>query len=187
MGLLQVIQPEINLIHQPLSYYVHGQHGWLLPLALATFGSSAVVLGWRSATAPVYLQAARWLTLFGGGMLVAALAPSDPWFPWEGPVSISGSIHAFVAVVAPPLLLGAMWSLRRMASASRVTQTSLNLLALSYLVGLVTSAASLVVGFFTDRAPPLIGLTERILALAAVGWLALAAGSASARPTMNGQ
>ncbi len=175
MGMLQVIQPEIDLIHQPLSYYVHGRYGWLLPVALATFGSSAIVLGWTAARETVCPRAARWLIAFGSGMLIAAIAPSDRWFPWEGPVSVSGSIHAIIAVIAPPLLLGAMWSLRQLTTVNRLTQISLNLLALAYGVGLMTSAISLVVGFITDGAPPLIGLTERILAVAAVIWLALAA------------
>lgn len=183
MGLLHLFQSEINPVQQPLSFYVHGRHGWLLPLALATFGSSAAALSLSLARTSLSHWAARWLISFGLGMLVAALVPADRWFPWEGPASISGWIHAAVAVLAPPLLLGAMGFLRRLAGVTLSSQLGLNVLALAYLVGLISSAVSLLVGFVGDRAPPLIGLTERVLALAAVGWLALATDTVRRRST----
>lgn len=174
-ALLHGIEPAIDVVQQPLSFYVHGTKGWLLPLALAAFGSAAVALGFRFHSAPADSRAARWLIPFGLGMIVAALVPSDRWFPWEGPVSVGGAIHALVAVVAPPLLLGAMWLLRRRSNASQLAQAGLNVLAIFYLAGLVASALSLGIGFLSDRAPPWIGLAERLLALAAVAWLAVAA------------
>jgi hypothetical protein len=46
---------------------------------------------------------------------------------------------------------------------------------IGYAVALVGSALSLAVGFALDVSPPRIGLAERLLALAALAWVALVA------------
>lgn len=176
MVVLHRLQPELSVLHQPLSFYVHGNNGWLFPLALGSFAGSAIAMGVGMRQSAGSAAASRWLIGFAAGMLVDAIVPSDPWFPWEGDYSIGGLIHAASAVLAPPLLIGAMSALRRSrGSKPYFPWRSLNVLALAYVLGLAASGVSLMVGFINGRSPPLIGLGERFLALAAVAWLALVA------------
>ncbi len=176
MGALHLLRPDLSVIHQPLSFYVHGPHGWLLPVALMAFGGAGIVLGLSVRVEFRVSLASNWLIYFGAGMLLAAIAPADPWFLWEGPVSLLGAVHATVAVVAPPLLIGAMAELRRRRSGlTRPRKILLDAFAFAYLVGLGGSGVSLLAGFLQDTSPPFIGLAERVLALAAVAWLPLVA------------
>src|SRR5688572_14418361 len=101
-------------------------------------------------------------------MILTAVVPSDQAFPWEIQPSLHGLIHAATAMIAPLSLLHPM----RIAARTDATLAGL---AVLYALALVLSATSLVIGFWRDDAPPLIGLAERLLALAAVAWIARAA------------
>jgi hypothetical protein len=187
MSALHVYQPGLSVIHQPLSFYVHGRHGWLLPVSLGAFAVAAAALGASVRCQRSSTKLRWWLVGFGAGMLIDAAVPSDRWFPWEGVYSPGGALHAFCAVVAPPLLFGAMLSwAKEMSATGRGGGRGLNALAVTYLFALGASGLSLSVGFARDVAPPFIGLAERVLALAAVGWLALVA-SASRLPPASGR
>lgn len=177
MAALHAVQSGRNVPQEPVSFYVHGAYGWLLPVALAAFAGAALALGQAVLTGPTGDgRAGPWLAWFGAGMLIDAIVPSDLWFPWEAPPTFSGAVHEFAAVVAPPLLLGAMYRLGSGRSAAALApRGTLNLCAAGYVVGLLGSAASLVIGFVLDRAPPFVGVLERLLAISAVGWLAVVA------------
>lgn len=168
MAGLHLVQPQLDPWREPVSFYLHGRGGGLLPLALASFGAAALVLSRRA----VWCQApgGRWaLAGFGAGMVVTAVIGSDEWFPWEEAPSMGGLTHATVAVVAPLLLLVPMARSAELAAGR--WNRAVGWLA-AYLVGLIASGGSLVVGLVQDRAPPWIGWGERVLALAAVGWMA---------------
>jgi hypothetical protein len=182
MTALHLLQPELSPVHQPVSFYVHGDKGWLLPFALASFAGSAIAVGAGLRECPRSVAGCGWLIGFGAGMLVDAVVPSDRWFPWEGDYSVGGAIHACSAVLAPPLLLGAMIAIGRSRDTSkRFPLRALNVLSLGYLIGLIASGVSLGIGFGNGRSPPCIGLAERFLALAAVAWIALVASTLSKR------
>jgi hypothetical protein len=167
MAALHVVQPALDPYAEPVSFYVHGAQGWLLPIALGAFGAAALALA-RAIRAVASSTSCRLLALFGAGMLVTAVIPSDAWFPWEARPSWHGLIHAAAAMLAPALLLFPMVATMRLHPAGAI-------LAVVYGASLLVSATSLAVGFLRDEAPPAIGLAERILALAAVAWLILAA------------
>ena len=168
MVALHVLQPELDVIAQPVSFYVWKQHGWLLPVSLGAFGVAllalAVALAGGSAAWP-----RRILALVGFALLLTALVPSDRWFPWEGPPSASGLVHAAAAMLGPVLLLWLMVTLPP-PRYSRLREV-LPWIVRLYGAALVGSAGSLALGFLRDGPPPGIGLMERVLALAAVGWV----------------
>ncbi len=167
---LHVVQGSLNPLAQPVSYYVHGEHGWLLNLALNCFGAAAVAIAFDGVGNGKERGPAWSLMIFGVGMIVAGIIPSDRWFPWEETPSVSGLIHAAVSVLSPPLLLIPMVNeLRRNGDRRRQT-TLIHIVA--YSTGLLTSAAALAIGFVADRPPPFIGVWERVLALSAVSWIA---------------
>ena len=168
---LHVVQPAMSPLEEPISFYIHGARGWLLSAALALFGGSAILVaiplvGTRSESL------VPWMVGFGGGMLIDAAVRSDPWFPWESSASLSGLVHAAAAIAAPPLLLVPMVTYHRRLSQLGLRRFSALLVA-TYFTALCGSGASLGWGFVRDIAPPLIGVAERLLAMAAVLWIAL--------------
>jgi hypothetical protein len=176
MAALHVVEPVLDPLQEPVSFYIWGRHGWLLPLALAAFGVALFGLA-RVPAGSRSVWPRRMTRLIGGAMLVAAVVPSDRWFPWEHAPTVSGVVHAVAAMVAPALLLGPMrtWSLCRLA---RLRPWIIAI----YLAALIASAASLALGFWQDRSPPWIGLYERLLAGAAVAWVAASAWPTRAHP-----
>ena len=104
-------------------------------------------------------------------MIVAALVPSDTSFPWETNPSWSGLVHSAVATISPVLLLDTMIARARLRKIQWCRPEYW--LLLIYAVGLLGSAFSLGIGFATDRSPPWIGASERVLALVALTWVAL--------------
>ncbi len=172
MAALHVLQPERNPVAQPVSFYVWGAHGWLLSVSLGAFGVALVALArlqagvWPSA-------AARSLVVSGTGLLLAALVPSDRWFPWEGPSTVFGLLHAAAAMLSPALLLWPMLAGQRTRDPRR--RRTLAWTIGVYSLGLLASAVSLALGLVRDGPPPWIGLFERLLACAAVSWICVVA------------
>lgn len=170
MAMLHVVQRDLDPVHEPVSFYVHGNHGWLLPVALGFFGVAAIVLA--ASAAIVSRTAGRLLRVFGFGMLITAVVPSDRWFPWEATPTAGGIVHAATAVIAPVLLFVAMATAGPTSGRTARIETPW---AAAYLLAMIGSAASLGCGFLLDTAPPFIGLAERVLAVSAVAWIATAA------------
>ena len=172
MVALHVLQPELDLIAQPVSFYVWGRHGWLLSVSLAGFGVALLALV-GAATDERAAWPRRILALVGFALLLTALVPSDRWFPWEGPPSVSGLVHAAAAMLAPVLLL---WPMATLAPPRhpRIRQ-ALPWIVRLYSAALIGSAGSLALGFLRDGPPPWIGLMERVLAVAAMSWVCVVA------------
>lgn len=171
MGALHVVQPELDPVAEPVSFYVWGRQGWLLPVALAAFGVAVLVLA-RAPPAPPSPWSRRILVLIGAGLLLAAAVPSDRWFPWEHPPTLSGLVHAAAAMMAPALLVVPM--VTRASRARRMQPW----IVLGYVAALMGAAASLAIGFVRDGPPPWIGGFERLLALTAIVWVCAAGWSA---------
>ena len=170
MVALHLVQPELDPIAQPVSFYVWGRHGWLLPVALGAFGVALLALtlarpgaGGRTA------RPRQILGLVGTLLVLTALVPGDRWFPWEGPPTIPGLVHAGAAMLGPALLVWPMiaWAPPRDTRLRR----ALPWLVGVYFAGLTGSATSLGLGFLRDTPPPGIGLLERVLASAAAVWM----------------
>lgn len=160
MTALHALQSELSPVDEPVSFYLHGPHGWLLPVALASFGAAVVGVS----RDPSWSRSSRIaLTAFAVGMVLTAVIPSDRWFPWEAAPTLAGLVHASAALIAPVLLFPPMWAHRGRAF--------VRWLLAAYVVALTASGASLMVGLLLDRAPPLIGLAERLLASVAVAWI----------------
>ncbi len=166
MGALHLVQSELDPIAEPVSFYVHGKQGWLLPTALVAFGLAGIALAW-AVPAPGWGR--RALVSFSLGLIVAGAIPSDQWFPWEKDPTAAGLVHSALGLVAPALLLIPMiaWS-RRPCATSPATGSLV--LAVAYAGALLVCSGCLVIGFAGDRSPPYIGLAERYLACVAVAW-----------------
>lgn len=176
---LHVVQPELDPLAQPVSFYLHGAHGWLLPVALGAFGFALIALARAGDAALATPRQRLLLALAGAVLLLTAVIPSDHWFPWEQTPTLSGLVHGAAAMIAPVLLIVPMLSLapRRDSRPGRALPWIVRL----YIGSVIGSGASLVLGFLHDTSPPWIGLLERVLAFAAVSWVGLLAWPAPAR------
>jgi hypothetical protein len=170
---LHAVQRTLNPLEQPVSFYIHGDHGWLLTFALSCFGAAAVAVAFARREAHEQRGTSFSLIVFGAGMILAGIVPSDRWFPWEASPSASGLTHAAAAVFSPPLMLVPMFNdMQRNGWRCRRVKV---LCIVAYFTGLIASAFALAIGFVLDGPPPLIGLWERVLALGGATWLAAAA------------
>jgi hypothetical protein len=172
MTALHVVQPELDPLQQPVSFYIAGAHGWLLAVALGAFGIAPLVLE-PAIGGPSRPGLKCVLTLCGAALLLTSLLRSDRWFPWERTPTLSGLVHAGAAMIAPVLLLIAMvLFVRPSAPGPRAPPVWLVGLFLAALIG---CGLSLAIGLSRDGPPPWIGLFERTLAGAAVAWVAAVA------------
>ena len=179
MILLHAIQPTLSPLDEAMSYYVHGRHGWLTTLGLVALGAGSLAI-----TAGLAIQGMRsfWGILFlatwSMGALLGGIFSADPPGNWDKPPTVSGGIHGIAAMIAlavfpaaAVLLLSAFrrnpgwYSLRPTLKALTVA------VVLSYFVFM----ASLVPVFVRPGPPVLLGLTERILFIAYIAWLAVVA------------
>ncbi|MUG43731.1 DUF998 domain-containing protein [Paenibacillus woosongensis] len=101
--LLHGWQPEISIRYDAMSYYVYGQLGWLLWAGLLGLGLGSLALAagfWRiqqGAYARVGILCAG---IWGTGLLIAAIFPTDPKGSWNQPPSTRGMIHFAAAILA---------------------------------------------------------------------------------------
>lgn len=189
MVAVETLNPRYDLVSETLSRYVHGTAGWLLPAALLAVGAASAVLAVRLGAGTRRAGRAA-LVVWTAGILVAGLFPADPPGHWRRP-SLSELVHGNAAFLAFAALPTAAVLLRRTLVARRPgLRTALNALTTAS----VTATAALAV-FLVDvmdggpslglgGAPTLVGLVERLVLAADLGWIALALVAAGPR---NGQ
>ena len=178
---LHVLQPALSPRNEAVSYYVHGNYGWLLTIGLIALGTASLVLtaALRSATGGPGARAGRWLLgIWSVGVLLGGVFPADPAGNWNGPPSAAGMIHGSAAMVAfLALPAGALFLARGFRRDSRWKEVAQLLfgLAVATAVSLVVFFASLIPVFIRPGPPILLGLSERILLGLYVVWLAAVA------------
>lgn len=176
---LHAVQPELSPLEEAVSYYVHGRYGWLLTLGLLPLGLGSLALA-----IALSVQKARsriGLILLGAwsmGVIVGGIFAADPPGAWDQPPSASGTIHGIAAMIAFAALPAASViltrSLRQDARWHPLCPT-LNLLSIAVVSSYVAFIASLTPVFVRPGPPILLGLTERILIVASLAWLATVA------------
>ncbi|MGW8365156.1 DUF998 domain-containing protein [Streptomyces wedmorensis] len=183
MVMVEMLNPEYDLVSETLSRYVHGTAGPLLPAALLAVGAASAVLAARlgPGTGRAGRAGRAALVVWTLGILVAGLFPADPPGHWHRP-SPSELVHgnaAFLAFAALPT--AAVLLRRRMPTAHRPgLRTALNALTWAsittttalavFLIDVMDGGPSLGLG----SAPTLVGLAERLVIAADLAWLALA-------------
>ncbi|MEA4943565.1 MAG: DUF998 domain-containing protein [Propionicimonas sp.] len=97
--LLHLVQPGVDILHQPTSAYIHGAFGFTSSLASAAVGLGGIALAaavWRLAPALGGRIGAGLLGVFGLAKLVQAFFPIDP----VGEVSGAGTVHNLLGNLA---------------------------------------------------------------------------------------
>ncbi|MFJ8013816.1 DUF998 domain-containing protein [Streptomyces sp. NPDC096339] len=187
MAAVEALNPEYDLVSETLSRYVHGTAGRLLPVALLAVGAASAVLVVRLGARTRRAGRAA-IVVWTAGILVAALFPADPPGHWSRP-SLSELVHGNAAFLAFAALPTAAVLLRRTLAARQrqALRTALNALTMAsatltaalavFLVDVMDGGPSL--GF--GDTPTLVGLVERLVLAADLGWVALALAAAGTR------
>ncbi len=170
-------RPDLDPIRTPVSFYNQGPSAWLLTVSLMTSGLGVIAVAW-SLTPSVHRRVGVRLLVIGGvGLVVAALFPSDQWFPWEKALTPLGFVHAAAAMVAVCAFpFGALLITRD----KRETEDGGPMNRILDAVALLFAATVTIVGGITlvyiasGRTPGFLGLAERVMLTLAVAWLAAA-------------
>ncbi|MEU5216550.1 DUF998 domain-containing protein [Streptomyces sp. NPDC020807] len=186
MVAVEALNPTYDLVSETLSRYVHGTAGWLLPAALLSVAVASALLVARLAGAGGRTGRVV-LGLWAAGIFVAGLFPADPPGHWHRP-SPSELVHGNAAFLAFAALPTAAVLLRKALAARRPgLRTALTVLTVAsvattaalavFLVDVMDGGPSLGLG----DAPTLVGLVERLVLAADLGWVALAVAATSTR------
>ncbi len=152
-----------------VSYYALTPHGWLATagfLALAGGSAAVALLARDSGDGPKsYALAASSLAI-----VLLAVFPCDPWYPWERIPTTTGAIHAVAACVPIVLLpLVALRDLvahrRRKAKPAAIGFTTL------YMAASVVVGVYIVANLIRGNDPSAAGVAERAVVLTGVLWL----------------
>jgi len=158
LDLLNLDHPVLDPVAHMVSYFVHGRAGWLVAVIGIAAATAAFVFA-----AQVRRRGA--VLVFGAGLLVAGLVPTQPYGQWEqfDTATLVHGAAGWAAFVAVPV---AAWRLRKDVPWWPG-------LAAGVLVVLL-GAATLDVMDGPDHLGDLAGLFERLLLVAELGWLVLA-------------
>ena len=177
VALMHVLQPELSPLDDAVSYYMNGPSGWILAVGLVALGMGSFAL--LAALRPLLVSTgSRWgwwcLAVWAAGATIGGIFPPDPRGHWGKPPSLSGMIHANAAMLA--FLAFPVAAMLLSGPIERVFKRRLPVLR-----GLaVASGLTLLIFFvclapvFTHHAPHYLGLAERVLLAAYVGWLGVA-------------
>jgi hypothetical protein len=159
LDLLNLDHPVLDPVAHMVSYFVHGRAGWLV----AVVGVASAVAAFAVA---VRVRRRTAVLVFGVGLLVAGLVPTAPYGQWDdvGVATLVHGIGGWAAFVAVPV---AAWR-------SRADLPWWPGLVAGGLVGLL-AVATVDVMDGPDHLGHLAGLLERLLLVAELGWLVLAA------------
>jgi hypothetical protein len=174
---LHILQPDLSLLDEAMSYYVHGEMGWLTTVGLLGLGLGSLSLTIALAR---LLHGRGWyvgvacLAVWSISVLVGGVFPADPPGNWDKPPSLAGAVHGYAAVAglfvfpfAAVLLSRVLRREKHGRGAGGITM----LLAVASAASLVACIASLTPAIVTSGPPLLLGLTERIMLAAYAAWL----------------
>ncbi len=166
---LHIAQPEVNLLREPTSAYVHGALGFASAVASIAVGIGAVALAvavWGLASAIPARVGAGLLLLFGLAKLVQGFFPIDA----PGESTATGATHNLLGNLAFFVLPVAAVLVTRAVARATGRETPVWLPAAAGWLLVVTSVLVLAgdgVGLF--------GLAQRVYLVSAMGWTALVA------------
>jgi len=176
LAALHGLRPDVDVLVQPISAYARGPYSGMFAAALAVWGGSAWLIEaalWRRASR---LDRAL-LTLFGAGLVVAAVFPMDVPFPpdeWTVKrLSCSGVVHITAASVSSLVFPVVAVRLSPRLGAARG-------LRITAAFSAVAAAAVFSLPFIDVR---YFGLAQRAFAALVLAWLIRA--SASLLPTFH--
>ncbi|MFC3499805.1 DUF998 domain-containing protein [Micromonospora krabiensis] len=178
------LNPQWSWLEHMASYFVHGRAGWLITVTGVSLAAASAVLIRLAVASSRGGRGGLWLLgVWAAGMLVAGVFPADPPGQWDRPPSTVGSIHgvgglaAFLALPVAAVLLNRAWQRdARWLPVARALRLTTAAVVAAFVVFVVTWI-DVMVGptLSVGSTPTVVGLTERVMLWADVGWLAVAA------------
>lgn len=159
IDLLNLDHPVLDPVAAMVSYYVHARAGWLVIVVALGCAVAAFALVPR-------LRRPGAVVVFGAGLLVAGLVPTQPYGQWDHQ-SVATGVHGlggWAAFVAIPV---AAWRSRRDVPVWP------GAVAAALVVLLAAGTVDAMDG--PDHLGHGLGLVERLLIVAELTWVALAA------------
>lgn len=181
-----LINPEWSPTEAMISHYVHAPRGgWLIPIGLLIIAVASATL---TRLLAAHTRGGRLgLALLGVwtvAVLVGGVFPADPPGRWDQPPTVAGTLHgvagliAFAVLPTAAVVLARVW--RRdprwrpvaggLATTAAVSVAAFGLFMIAFVD--VQDGPSLAVGPWST----VVGLAERVMLWADLGWLAVAAG-----------
>lgn len=178
--LLHILQPDLDVVGRTISEYVFSRAGWLITLALILEGLGTLGLAvalHHLLPDPRPMTGIVALAVFGATMILAGFFPTDSYDP-AGPITITlpGIVHVASAFVGFTALIAAVPILtRRLAREHWPLSALLRFQTAFVLAGYVLVLLSICLRDLlveTFKWPALHGLTERLMFVAFLAWLA---------------
>lgn len=177
IGALQFLDQGVGPLEKPMSSYALGEFALLWMIAVVAGGAAMILQGvsWRR-RAP---QSIGWrlLVATGASFIVSGVFSSDPWYPWQHALTMTGWIHVLATGAAMSGLACSMlceFTPRERRDASPLARVT-RIVAAAYVVIVACTVVFTLALIATGREPPLIGLEERVLLVATLVWLSLRA------------
>ncbi|MFC4529162.1 DUF998 domain-containing protein [Sphaerisporangium dianthi] len=165
-----VVNSEMSPIAEPISRFVNTGAGWLVPLGMLAMALAATALTVTVARIGTSRVGASLLGIWSLGLLLSAVFPADPPGQWDDPSAVD-TVHGLsaclglLAFTAAAVLLTRAWPRDALLTGIAVVLVS----------GMILFVVTLVDVMAVRSLPPLVGLTERIVVAAGLGWMAVAA------------
>lgn len=178
VGVLHVVQPELDPRWRYLSEYALGEHGWLMTAGFVGLGAAFLgavgAIGWAGPARRTARLAQVLLAVAGAGSIVAAAFETDPITVPPDQASATGSLHQAGAGLAAaiPFAVLLVWLVLR--SHQRWPHVRPFVLSASLLAVASSIAAAVVVAGYGDapHGPDRIdGLVLRVELACTAGWL----------------
>jgi hypothetical protein len=167
LDLVNLDHPVLDPVAHMASYFVHGRAGWLLVIV----GVGCAVAAFSMASR-LRRGAAVAVVVFGAGLLVAGLVPTQAYGDWSGP-SVATLVHGIAGWSAFLALPVAAWLARRSVPWWP------GLLAAGLVVVLAVGTVEVMDG--PDHLGHVLGLVERLMIVADLGWLVVGAATLRGR------
>ena len=170
--LMHFVNPEINFWDHFVSDYVHGEHGWILNIAITgnLIGSIAFIIALYRAYPPPYRSMT---SIFLYGIVTAAILTNFfPIDPSGETVTLSGQIHNLGGFFGGLAGLAFFFIHSIRLRSFGVLVGFYRILLILAISGVIMFIIVLLAGIYADG---IIGIIQRIYALLLMSWLIIAA------------
>lgn len=164
---LQLLDPGAGPLEHPLSAYALGPYAWLWVVAVLCAGLAMLLIARRAVREP----GTAFLAMAGVALILVAIFPTDPWYPWQHSLTWTGWIHV-IATGTGMASLGASMLCDVIPRRDMSIPKHRRVVATTYLAALAWVGAFTITLLVLGRDPPFIGLDERVLLTLALLWLA---------------
>ena len=155
----------MNPFYAPISFYARSRHGPMLLAALLMMATAVLAIARAYRLAYPDHTGARPLVWLSGVIALAGLLRAQQYFPWEGRLTLEGSLHAVASAAG-----FVMFAYAAFVIADELKRRPLLVLAMVFLAASAFTCAEAGITLLTGGRPQFMGLEERLILLVAFVW-----------------